>query len=117
MGTVCGDLLGERGLLSDFCSLSEHISQNVQKLNKIIFSLQLNLKKKKNFFCRCIARPLISVDVSLHSNKKEKSKTCVFECCFQGLLLSSCCQSQAGVGSVALCRRVALKHLQLHMFP
>lgn len=111
-----------RGLILTSVRLSEHISQNVQKRfkdkNQDFFLLQLNLKKKKRelFVSTCIARPLIYVDVSLHSNKKEKSwAACVsVECCSRPPAASHgqrgrCCFVRLHPAR----RRVALKHLQL----
>lgn len=57
------------------------LSQNIShRMSRTRFSLQLHLKL---LWSSCTARPLISVDVSLHSNKKQKSTSVVglFECC------------------------------------
>lgn len=77
VGEVCWDFVGSKASFLTSVLVSEHISQNVQKRfekkkSRISFSLKLNLKKKRTFLSStCIARPLIYVGVSLHSNKKQ----------------------------------------------
>lgn len=78
----------------------------------------------------CMTRPLIYVDVSLHSNKKRELVVLVcveWGLCFYGSrtvrqsLEALGCQSKASVGGVALCyfiqwERVALKDCQILSF-
>lgn len=99
-----------RGLISDFClGLRTYLTECTETVWKIksrfFFSLQLNLKKKKELFLSstCIARPLIYVDVSLHSNKKQKSTgACVsVECC--------CCSRRSRTPSLSVATRLPIK--------
>lgn len=121
VGTVCRAFVGSEASFLTCVRVSEHISQNVQKpfkTEKFFFTATL----KKNFLSStCTARPLIYVDVSLHSNKKEKSSgACVSvecRCRFQSSRTPSLrwAANQEPAWEVLLCarRRVALKHLHL----
>lgn len=127
-GSSMLEFCGEWGLvwlLSMSLNISHRMYRKGLKIKLNFFSplKQNGGEKKTTFFLsdRCIARPLIYVDVSLHSNKKPEKYQHLCVCWMflkDAVSPSFSCQSQACVGGLLCGSRswVASKHLKLLVF-
>lgn len=125
-GSSMLEFCGERGLVW-LMSMSLNISHRMyrkglkkKQIYNFFFPFETKFRGEFFFFLsdRCIAGPLIYVDVSLHSNKKAEKyqRLCVCWMFLKDAVFPSCsCQSQACVGGLLCGSRswVALKHLEL----
>ncbi len=114
--TFVGILSGARPhfwLLFGSHNISHRMYRTSEKVqSRFYFALQLNLKRTF-LSSTCIARPLIYVGVSLHSNKKQKSSAVV--CLLNAAQGHQVAVNQRPAWEALLCV-VPLKHLQLLAF-